>query len=83
MTAQTLTTDIVIPTPISEAARQLAGKLGISVGDFYAAALTAYVTAIQKQDITEALNQVYETGPSAMDPVLANLQTASLGGERW
>jgi predicted RecB family endonuclease len=83
MTTQTLNADIVIPAPISEAARQLAGKLGVSVGEFYTAALSAYVVAVQKRDVTEALNEVYETEPSTIDPVLANLQTASLGGEKW
>jgi hypothetical protein len=83
MTTQTLTTDIVIPAPISETARQLAGKLGISVGEFYTAALSAYVVAVQKRDVTDALNQVYETESSAVDPILVNLQAASLGGEKW
>jgi hypothetical protein len=83
MTISTLATDITIPAPISEAARQLAGKLGISVGEFYAAALSAYVADIRKRDVTGALNQVYEIEPSTLDPVLMHLQTASLAGERW
>ncbi|MBM4456647.1 MAG: hypothetical protein FJ011_02590 [Chloroflexi bacterium] len=83
MTAQTLTADIVIPAPLSEAARQLAGKLGMSVGDFYTAALSAYVAAVQERDVTAALNQVYETEPSAMDPALIDFQAATLGGKEW
>lgn len=83
MTTQTLTTDVAIPAPISEAARQLAGKLGMSVGEFYTAALSTYVAAIQKRDVTEALNQIYGTEPSALDPVLVSLQTTSLGNEKW
>lgn len=83
MTTRTLLADIVIPAPISEAARQLAEKLGISVAEFYTAALSAYVVAVQKQDVTEALNKIYETESSMMDPILASLQAASQGGEKW
>jgi hypothetical protein len=78
-----MNTDIVIPDPISEAAEQLARKLGMSIGEFYTAALSAYMAAIQKRNVTEALNRVYGTEPSTIDPVLLNLQVASLGGEAW
>ncbi|MEW5767725.1 MAG: hypothetical protein AB1797_08890 [bacterium] len=76
-------TDIAIPRPISEAAEQLAQKLDISLSELYTAALTAYVTTHQKNEVTERLNQVYETETSTLEPVLVQLQVASLDGATW
>jgi hypothetical protein len=76
-------TDITIPRPISEAADQLAQRLGISLSELYTAALTAYVTTHQRSEVTEILNRVYETETSTLEPMLVNLQVASLGGETW
>jgi hypothetical protein len=73
--------DISIPSPIFEAAEQLAQRLGMSLSEFYTAALTAYVAACQRNDVTEALNRIYETEPSAIDPLLAKVQVVSLAGE--
>jgi hypothetical protein len=73
--------DIFIPSPIFEAAEQQAQKLGMSLSEFYTAALTAYVAACQRNDVTEALNRVYETELSAIDSLLVKVQVASLAGE--
>jgi len=73
--------DIVIPNPISDAAQQQAQKLGISLSEFYTSALAAYVAACQRNDVTEALNRVYETELSAIGPLLVKVQVASLTGE--
>ena len=74
--------DISIPNPIYEAAEQLAQRLGMSLSELYTAALTAYVTAHQ-EEVTEALNRVYETESSTIEPVLVRIQLASVGGETW
>lgn len=76
-------TDVAIPRPLSEAAEQLAQRLGISLSELYTAALTAYVTTHQRNQVTEMLNRVYETETSILEPMLVNLQVASLGGETW
>ena len=76
-------TDILIPEPISRAAEQLARQLGISLDEFYTAAVTAYVMAYQKETVTDALNRIYDTEPSGLDPVIAKMQSASLRGESW
>jgi len=73
-------TDITIPRPISDAAEQLAQKLGISLSEFYTAALASYLTTHQKK-VTEMLNRVYETEASTLEPTLVQLQVASLDGE--
>jgi hypothetical protein len=73
--------DIFIPSPIFEAAEQLARRLGMSLSEFYTAALAAYVAACQRNDVTEALNRIYETGFSAIDSLWVKAQVASLAGE--
>ncbi|MGA9351906.1 MAG: ChpI protein [Anaerolineae bacterium] len=74
--------EIAIPRPISEAAEQLAQTLGMSLSELYTAAVAAYVTAHQRSEITETLNRVYATEPSAMDPAWVHIQLASVG-ETW
>ena len=76
-------TDISIPSPILEAAEQVARSLGMSLSELYTAALTAYVIAHQRGEVTAALNRVYDTEPSTMEPGLVNIQLASVGGEAW
>ena len=74
---------ISIPAPISEAAQQLANKLGMSRSEFYVTAIAAYVEALQGSDVTQALDQVYAQESSALDPVLLRMQVASLASETW
>ena len=75
--------DVSIPNPVFRAAEQLAQSLGISLSDLYTAALTAYVTTHHNGDVTEALNRVYESESSAMDPVLVRIQLTSVGEVTW
>ena len=76
-------TDITVPNPIFEAAKQLAQKLDMSLSELYTAALAAYVATYQDEDVTEKLNEIYETEPSSLEPDLVTLQVASIGGENW
>jgi hypothetical protein len=76
-------TEISIPNPIFEAAQQLAQQLNMSLSELYTAALAAYVAEYQNEDVTEKLNQVYETEPSNLEPDLVTLQLASIGGDNW
>jgi hypothetical protein len=73
--------DIFIPSPIFEAAEQLAQRLGMSLSEFYTAALAAYAPACQRDDVTEARNRIYETELSAIDSLWVKVQVASLAGE--
>ena len=74
-------TDISIPNPIFKSAQRLAEKLGISLSDLYTAALFEYVTT--HENVTEALNQVYETESSEIEPELVQIQMLSLENENW
>jgi hypothetical protein len=79
-----MTKDITIPLKLVEAADQLAQDLGISASELYVAALSAYIAQYQPNDITAALDQVYSSEESALDPVLLQLQTDSLNDqEDW
>ena len=74
-------TDISIPNPIFESARQLAQKLDISLSELYTATLAAYVATYESEDVTAQLDEVYEVENSSLEPELITLQVASIG--RW
>jgi len=74
---------ISIPDYISQTAEQYASRLGVSSSEFYAAAVANYVRELQKDDVTRALDQVYSQESSAVDPVIMQMQIASLPNEDW
>jgi len=71
-------TELFISDTVTRAAENLARQMGMSLDEFFAAAVTAYVIAHQKNLVTESLNQVYADESSALDPVVAKLQMASI-----
>jgi len=75
--------DISIPNPVFQAAENLAKKMGVSLSELYTAALNAYVADHQKENITEALDQVYTDEPSILEPELVQMQVVSLEHEQW
>jgi hypothetical protein len=72
-----------LPGYVSQTAEQYARRLGVSPDEFYSAAVAAYVRELQKDDITRALDQVYSQESSTIDPVLMQMQLASLPSEDW
>ncbi len=78
-----MSTDISIPSVIHTAAESLAQRLGVSVSALYEAALAAYLNAHPAEEVTEALNRVYDAEPSAMDTTLVRVQLQSVGGRAW
>ena len=76
-------TNLSISATISRAAEQLARQMGVTLDEFFATAVTAYVVAHQKNLVTEAMNQVYADEPSALDPVIVKLQASSIRSEEW
>ena len=75
--------DISIPNPVFHAAENLARKMGVSLSELYTAALNAYVSEHQKEDVTDALNRVLETEPSSVEPEMVKMLVMSIGGEEW
>jgi hypothetical protein len=76
-------TEISVPNPIYEAAQRLAGDLGMSLSEFYVAALAAYLAAYQNGDVTKRLDEVYAKEDSALEPGWVAIQVASIGEEKW
>lgn len=76
-------TEILVPNPILEAAERLAQELGMSLSEFYVAALTAYMATYQNGDISKKLDEVYAKEESTLDPGLVAVQIASIGEQEW
>ncbi len=76
-------TAISIPDPIFESAEKVAKNLGISRSELYTKALVRFLETYQDTTITKTLNEVYAEVDSGFEPVLAQIQAASLGQEQW
>lgn len=76
-------TAISIPNDVFEAAEQTARRLSMSRSEFYTRAVEAYLEAHKTEGVTEKLNEVYATEPSRLDPVLAEMQAASMAKIEW
>ena len=78
-------TAISIPDKVFEAAEKAARKLGMSRSELYANAVREYIDRYGHEDITRKLNDVYSQpgAESAIDPLLSQLQSATLPRETW
>jgi hypothetical protein len=75
--------EISIPHPIYEAAERLAKELGMSLSEFYVAALAAYMASYQNGDVTKRLDEIYAKEDSTLEPELVAIQVTSIGKEEW
>ncbi len=73
---------ISLPDPIFEAAETVCKRLGIPRSRFYSKAVEAHVRTYQADEIREALDEVYGSEDSGLDPVLSQLQAEALR-EDW
>jgi antitoxin MazE6 len=76
-------TAISIPDPLFKAAERVAKRQKISRSRLYAKAVQEYLERRRSEGIKEALDEVYSTESSELDPVLARLQWEALGREDW
>jgi metal-responsive CopG/Arc/MetJ family transcriptional regulator len=76
-------TAISIPDPLFKAAERAAKRQKVSRSRFYAKALQEYLERRRSRGIKEALNRIYSTEPSELDPVIARLQSEAIGREDW
>lgn len=76
-------TAISIPDKVFESAEKLALRLGKSRSQLYTQALHSYLEKNDDELVQEALDKVYGSNPSSVDPVLQTLQTKSLPKEQW
>ena len=78
-------TAISLPDSLFEAAERLARRMEISRSQLFQRAVQAFLREHRDEGVTEALNQVYGRGSeeARLDPVLEQLQLASLPKEEW
>ena len=76
-------TAISIPDSIFEEAEVLARRLNLSRSELYARAVRAFVEAQSGTQIREALDRVYSTENSHVDPALMRAQLEVLPDEGW
>ena len=78
-------TAISIPDPLFEAAERLAKRLGISRSELYQRAVRNYLRQRRGEGVTEALDEIYGAGEetAALDPLLDEMQRASVDPEEW
>ena len=78
-------TAISIPDDLFRAAEAAAKRLGISRSRLYSKAVEFYLERHGSKGVTEILNEVYSglDPDSALDPILAKMQSASIGEEDW
>ena len=76
-------TAISLPDRLFAVADTTAKRLGMSRSQFYARAVQEYVDSHTFQHVRQTLDQVYRSEASALDPVVALMQTSSLGDEPW
>jgi hypothetical protein len=55
----------------------------MSRSELYAKALAAYIEEYRDEDVTDALNLLYDEEDSSLDPILQQMQVMSLPQEDW
>lgn len=76
-------TVISIPDEIFEAAEQTAKGLSMSRSELYTWAIKNHVRDHEAGGVTETLNEVYAAESSRLDPLLAQMQAASMVDWEW
>jgi len=78
-------TAISISDDLFNTAELLARRLGLSRSELYRRAIAAFIERHREQMVTSILDEVYGTleQESHLDPLLEQLQHASVPEERW
>jgi len=78
-------TAISMPDSLFKAADRLAKRLGVSRSVLYQRAVSSFIERHKAEGVTEALDALYDAGgiSSGLDPVIENLQGASISKEDW
>lgn len=80
---QGMKTAISVPNDLFQAAEETARRLGLNRSELYQRAMAEYLHHHGDAGITDALNTVYGTEASGVDPVLGQMQKASLPQNEW
>ncbi len=73
---------ISVPDPIFEAAERIAQRFGMTRSQLYSRAVEDFVKVHRGEDLRKALEEVYNSEPSELDPVVEHLQFEALR-EEW
>lgn len=76
-------TAVSVPDEVFASADELARRQGMSRSQLYATAVAEYVAKYDDEQITAKLNEVLAKEPNRLDPVLAQIQAASIGRDEW
>ena len=78
-------TAISLPDSLFEAAERVARRMEISRSQLFQRAVQAFLREHRDEGVTETLNQLYGRGSeeARLDPVLEQLQLASIPKEEW
>jgi hypothetical protein len=74
---------VSVPEPVFEAAERVSRRLRIPRSQLYSRAIAAFVRAHSGEEITKALNAVYEKTSSAPDPAWEGGALEVLRREKW
>jgi predicted transcriptional regulator len=74
---------ISIPDALFRAADRSAKRQKVSRSRFYARAVEAYLKTQPAKGVKEARDAIYATEDSSLDPVIARMQSLSIGREEW
>jgi metal-responsive CopG/Arc/MetJ family transcriptional regulator len=76
-------TAVSIPDPVFDLAERISKRLGISRSKFYTKAIQAYIKKQRRKSVKEALDEVYSTESSEVDPMLTDIQNRSVRRKKW
>jgi len=78
-------TAISIPDDLFLVAEQTAKRLGLSRSELYRRAIGAFLQCNNDKLVIDTLNEVYDgqAGEGHLDPILLQMQFASLEQEQW
>ena len=76
-------TAISIADSVFDAAERMSRRMGMSRSEFYNKAVQAYVKRLARKGVKDALDAVYSSESSTVDPLLTKMQTRSLPREDW
>ena len=72
-----------MPDPLFKKAERLAKRLHITRSQLYARALERYIPRQSSKGIKKALDAIYGTESSELDPVMAQIQARAISREKW
>ncbi len=76
-------TAISIPDKVFSEAEKVAEELGVTRSELYKQALEKFLKERRSKQISDELNAFYAEEDSSLDPVLAKIQSLSVGPSDW